>query len=94
MARPAQHGAAALTGGELVAELARIRTVLGMSQAAVARQLGVDASTISVWESGRYPRALDVAAEWARLHGHEVVLIPRTPGRERRTARKGAGRDG
>lgn len=67
-----------MTGAEIAATLARLRKEHGLSQADLGELAGFTTrGTVSRWERGHYPHALDQAAEWAQACGHELVIVPR-----------------
>lgn len=67
-----------MNAAEIVATLARLRKERRISQAEIAALADFTRDTVSNWEQGRYPQALDLAAAWAQRCGHELVVVPRT----------------
>lgn len=59
----------------LVAELRILRMAAGLTQARLARLIGVDEASVSNWERGRkIPSAIHLAA-WAAAFGARLNLI-------------------
>lgn len=60
----------------IVAQLRAARLKQGLSQAAVARRIGVPQNTLWAWEVGRYTPLLDAVAAYAQALGLQLTLIP------------------
>lgn len=66
-----------VSAAELVGTLVRLRRQRGISRTRIADAAGYTRETIKTWEEGHYPSALDLAATWAHVVGHELVIAPR-----------------
>ncbi len=51
----------------------------GMSQAAIARKVGISQPTIAKWESGKAPRAAEAAVKLQQLDREIAALRPEPP---------------
>jgi DNA-binding XRE family transcriptional regulator len=62
--------------GAVHTRLRAIRCEIGLSQAALAKRLGVTRATMFRWENGYHPANASHLAQWADELGYELALIP------------------
>lgn len=65
----------------LVATLRTIRRATGTTQAALAHTAGVDRTSLTGWETGRFQPPLPRLRAWAQALGYDLVLSRRPAGR-------------
>lgn len=64
----------------LIAELIAARHAQGLTQAALAEDMGIDKGLLGRWEAGRTVPSLRSLERWAYSLGYQFALIPRTGG--------------
>lgn len=64
----------------MVTKLKTARISLGLTQAELAKSIGVSSDCVSRWERGRFPPALPDLIKWCAAVGLVLALIPMAKG--------------